>query len=143
MLKAVSILGGAVALAAGLSFAGAPHASPAPQGSSDDDRLVRAYAHVQVGMPLSRLGALGFDTAKAQRLSRTALMERFMPKDPAAFDALDPAVKTCYRASADCIAYIFEVYSEPTVLLVQGGRVTWKMMFNATMARAKLSRAVG
>ena len=70
-------------------------------------------------------------------------MKRFMPKNDTAFDALDPAVKNCYRESDDCTAYIFEVYSEPTVLLVQGGRVTWKMMFNSTMAGAELSRAAG
>ena len=56
-------------------------------------------------------------------------MERFMPKDHTAFDALDPAVKNCYRGSGDCTAYIYEVYSKSTVLLVQDGRVTWKMMF--------------
>jgi hypothetical protein len=143
MLRALSILAGAVALAASLSFAGSPHASAAALGSGDDDRLMRAYAQVQIGMPFSRLAALGFDTAKAERLPRMVLMERFMPKDHAAFDALDPAVKNCYRGSGGCTAYIFEVYSEPTVLLVQGGRVTWKMVFNSVMAGAGLSRAAG
>jgi hypothetical protein len=141
MLKAFSILAGAVALAAGLSFAGAPHAGAVAGG--DDDPLIRAYAQVRIGMPFSRLAALGFDAARAERLSRLALMERFMPRDHAAFDALDPAVKNCYRGSGDCTAYIFEDYCESTVLLVQGGRVTWKLMFNAVMAGAELSRAAG
>jgi|SRR5476651_1043318 hypothetical protein len=143
MLRAFSILAGAVILAASLSFAGSPHASAAAPAGGDDDRLMRGYAQVRIGMPFSRLAALGFDAAKAERLSRMALMERFMPKDHTAFDALDPAVKNCYRGSGDCTAYIFEVYSEPTVLLVQGGRVTWKMMFNSVMAGAELSRAAG
>ena len=143
MLRAFSILSGAIVLAASLSFLGSPHASAAALGGGDDDRLMRAFAQVRIGMPFSRLAALGFDPAKAERLSRVPLMERFMPKDHAAFDALDPAVKNCYRGSGDCTAYIFEVYGEPAVLLVQGGRVTWKVMFNAMMAGAELSRAAG
>ena len=143
MLKAFSILAGAVVLAASLSFVGSPHASAAALGGGDDDRLMRAYAQVRIGMPFSRLDSLGLDTAKAERLTRMALIKRFMPNDHAAFDALDPAVKNCYRVSGDCTAYIFEVYTEPTVLLVQGGRVTWKMMFNSMMAEAELLRAAG
>jgi hypothetical protein len=141
MLRAFSILSGAIVLAASLSFIGSPHASAAAAVGGDDDRLMRAYAQVRIGMPFSQLAALGFDTAKAERLSRMPLMERFMPKDHTAFDALDPAVKNCYRGSDDCTAYIFEVYTQPTVLLVQGGRVTWKVMLNSVMAGAELPRA--
>jgi hypothetical protein len=144
MLKAFSILASAVALAAGVALAGSPHAGAAASGGADDDdRLMRAYAQVRIGMPFSRLAALGFDTARAERLSRMFLVEQFMPRDHAAFDALDPAVKNCYRGSGDCTAYIFEVYSESTMLLVQGGRVTWKLMFNSAMAGAELPRAAG
>ena len=143
MQRAFSILAGAVVLAASLSFVGSPHAAAAALGGGDDERLMHAYAQVRIGTPFSRLDALGFDTSKAERLTRLPLMKRFMPKNDTAFDALDPAVKNCYRESDDCTAYIFEVYSEPTVLLVQGGRVTWKMMFNSTMAGAELSRAAG
>jgi hypothetical protein len=143
MSKAFSIIAGSIILAINLSFAGSPHIGAAALKSGDDDRLMHAYAQIKIGMPSSQLGALGFDTVKAERLSRTALMKSFMPKDPTAFDALDPAVKNCYRGSGDCTAYIFEGYSEPTILLVQGGRVTWKMMFNSVMAEAEVSRAAG
>jgi hypothetical protein len=128
MLRAFSIVAGAVLLATSLGFAGSPRAGAAVPGSGDDGRLTRAYAHIRIGMPFSRLAALGFDTAKAERLSKMALMERFMPKDKTTFDALDPAVKNCYRGSEDCTAYIFEVYSDEMVLLIQGGRVTWKIV---------------
>jgi hypothetical protein len=144
MLRAFSIVAGAVLLATSVSFAGSLHASTAaPGGGDDDDRMMRAYTRVQIGTPFSQIAALGLDPAKAERLSRAALMERFMPKDHAAFNALDPAVKNCYRGSGDCAAYIFQVYTEPTVLLVQGGRVTWKMMSNAVIAEAGLPRIAG
>lgn len=143
MFKAFLILASAVVLATGLSFAFSPQRSAAALGDSDEDRLMHAYAQVQIGMPISRLAALGFDAAKAERLSRMTLMERFMPKDPTVFDALDPAVKNCYRGSDDCTAYIFGDYSEATLFLIQDGRVTWKMKFNSVMAGTELSRAAG
>ena len=143
MLRAFSIIAGAVLLAASLSFAGSPHGSAATLRGGNDDRLTHAYAQVRIGMPFSRLAALGFETAKAERLSRVALMERFMPEEHTAFDALDPAVKNCYRGPGDCTAYIYQANPESTVLLVQGGRVTWKMMFNSMMAGIELSRTTG
>jgi hypothetical protein len=67
MLRAFSIITGAVLLATGLPFAGSPHAGAAVSGSGNDDRLMRAYAQVWTGMAFSQLASLGFDAAKAQR----------------------------------------------------------------------------
>ena len=131
MRKVFSTLVGAVFVGSGLSLAGIHHTTGA-SGSSDDDRLVHDYAQVWAGMPISRLGAVGFDAAKAERLSRAALVEQFMPKDRIAFDALAPAVKNCYAGPDNCTAYIFSTYSHQALLLVQGGRVTWKMMADST-----------
>ncbi len=118
-------------LGGGFAFVGWPHASAAAR---NEDRLMHAYALVKPGMPAAQLGALGFDTAKAERLSKLALMERFMPKDSKAFDALDPAVRHCYLGSGDCTAYIFDGYAGQMVLLVEDGRVAWKDMFEAAVA---------
>jgi hypothetical protein len=135
MLKTICVFIGLVmVLGAGIAMAW-PRAGAAASGFSNDEWTLRAYAQVRTGMPFSQLGALGLDTAKAERLSKLALMERFMPKDSAAFDALDPAVRNCYLGSDDCTAYIFDVYTEQMVLLVQGGRVTWKMMSHTRVAR--------
>jgi hypothetical protein len=135
MLKTVCIFIGLVmVLGAGMAMAW-PRAHASPSGLGSDERTLRAYAQVRTGMPFSQLGALGIDTAKAERISKLALIERFMPKNSTAFDALDPAVRNCYLGSGDCTAYIFDVYTEQALLLVQGGRVTWKMMSNAMVAR--------
>jgi hypothetical protein len=123
----------AVLIGGGLAFVGWPHANAAVTSTGNDDRFMRAYAQVHTGMPLSRLNAVGLDTAKAERLSKLALMERFMPSDSVAFDALDPAVKNCYQGRDDCTAYIFEAASAQAVVLVQGGRVTWKMIANVAV----------
>ncbi len=50
-----------------------------------------------------------------------------MPTDAATFDKLDPAVKNCYRGSQDCTAYIFDLNTSSVWVLVQNGRVTWKL----------------
>jgi hypothetical protein len=142
MLRAFSILAGAILLATSLAFAAAPPPAAASAGD-DDDRMMRAFTQVRIGTPFSHIAALGLDPARAERLSRADLMKRFMPKDRTAFNALDPAVKNCYRGTDDCAAYIFQVYTEPTVLLVQGGRVTWKMMSNAVIAEAGSPRTAG
>jgi hypothetical protein len=131
MRKALSTLAGAVVVGGGLSLVGIPHTTAAAV-SSADDQLAHDYAQVWTGMPISRLGALGFDTAKAESLSRPALMEQFMPKNRIAFDALAPAVKNCYIGPDDCTAFIFSTYTHQTLLLVQSGRVTWKMMADST-----------
>jgi len=124
------LLGGGVALAAW------PH-DPVPDsaaGFSGDEVLMAAFARVHTGMPASQLAAVGFDTAKAERLSRLALIEQFMPKDSKEFDALDPAVKACYVGPADCNAFIFTAAGAQALLLVQGGRVSWKTLGGVMVA---------
>jgi hypothetical protein len=127
LLCVLAVFGGA-----GLALIGWPGARAAV--ISRDDRLMRAYEQVQAGMPFARLAILGFDTSKAERISKLAMMERFMPRDRAVFDALDPAVKRCYLGEKECTAYIFEIGGEQAVLLVQGGQVTWKMMTSSLVA---------
>jgi hypothetical protein len=134
----------AILVGASLGFAGWPQASAAVSQSRNDDWLMRAYAQVKTGMPIAELGALGLDSTKAEKLSKLALMERYMPKDSTAFDALDPAVRNCYAGAGDCTAYIFESYGNQAVLLVQNGRVTWKSIFGVSVVDAggqRLKRA--
>src|ERR1700722_985263 len=103
MLRTLVIFAGFVMLlGAGVAVAAWPHGAPVASGFSTDEMLTRAYEHVRTGMPASQLGTIGFDTANTERLSKMALMERFMPKDSFAFDALDPAVQACYVGPADC-----------------------------------------
>jgi len=143
MFRAFSIFAGAAVLAMSLSFAGARNGSPPDSASGNDHQLMQGYTQVLIGMPVFRLAALGLDTAKAERLSRLTLSQRFMPRDHQTFEALDPAVKDCYRRPDDCTAYIYGDFSETVVLLVQNGRVTWKTIFHSVIARTELSPASG
>jgi hypothetical protein len=128
-------------LGAGIAVAAWPHAEAvAPSGFSSDELLANAYARVKTGMPASQLGTVGFDTAKAERLSKLALMEHFMPKDSAGFDALDPPVQACYTEPADCNAFIFTAMGAQAVLLVQGGRVSWKTLSGVSIAAKRKVR---
>ncbi len=136
----VFFVGFVMLLGAGVGVAAWPSATRASaSGFSSDEMLVRAYARVDTGMPVSQLAAAGFDPAKAERLSRLGLMERYMPKDSAQFDNLDPAVQDCYVGRSDCSAYIFTAMGAEAVLLVKGGRVTWKAI--SGVAVAKMRRA--
>jgi hypothetical protein len=121
-------------LGAGVAVAAWPRATVMATGFENDEGLMRAFTRIHTGMPASQLGTVGFDIAKAQHLSKLALMERFMPKDSTAFDALDPAVQTCYVGPADCNAYIFTAMGAQAVLLVDGGRVTWKALTGVNVA---------
>ena len=123
----------------GVAIAAWPNQA-AVSGFSSDELLTRAYARVQAGMPASQLATIGFDTAKAERLTKLALMERFMPKDSLAFDALDPAVQDCYLGSADCNAYVFTAMGAEAVLLIKGGRVTWKDLTGVSVAAKRKAR---
>ena len=118
----VLVIGATVAIAAW------PRADAAGEGFASDGQLMLAYARVHEGMPASRLAGLGFDPARARRLSALALMERYMPKDSFAFDAMDPAVQSCFQGRSDCSAYVFPVARSQAqaVLLIEGGRVAWK-----------------
>ena len=95
-------------------------------------------------MPASKLAGLGFDPARARRLSALALMERYMPKDSFAFDAMDPVVQSCFQGHSDCSAYIFPVARSraEAVLLVEGGRVAWKSVSGVHLADAKRMKRV-
>jgi len=131
-------------LGAGVAVAAWPKTTPATEsGFSDDEQLMHAYARLQTGLPVSQLGAAGFDIGKAQRMSKLALMERFMPKDSTAFDALDPAVQDCYIGPDDCTAYIFAAMGAQAVLLVEGGRVAWKSMAGLTVAGRHKGKVAG
>jgi len=142
MLRTLVIFAGFVMLlGAGVAVAAWPRNSDAAaSGFSNDELLTRAYERVRTGMPASQLGTIGFDTAKAQRLSKLALMERFMPKDSAGFDALDPAVQDCYVGPGDCNAYIFTAMGAQAVLLVEGGRVAWKKISGVSVASKRKAR---
>ena len=135
------VLVGAILLAASVSFA-ASHGGAAARVPVNEDRIAHAYAKIRTGMPLAQLDTFGFDPAKAERLSKKAVVERFMPKDDAKFDALNPAAKNCYRGPDDCTAYIFDNYSDQVVVLVQGGRVAWKKMYIWIVAGSPVLRAV-
>lgn len=130
----VIMLGGGIAVAAW------PKAAAPVSGFSSDEMLTNAYARIKPGMPSSQLSTIGFDTAKAERLSKLALMEHFMPKDSAGFDALDPAVQACYTEPSDCNAFIFTAMGAQAVLLVQGGRVSWKNLLGVSVATKRKAR---
>ncbi len=127
------VFAGAVLLAVGGGLASAPQHSAAVPNSNNGDQQTQAYAQIRLGMPISQIEALGFNPAVAERLTKSALMARFMPTDAAKFDALDPAVKHCYRGSDDCTAYIFDGYTSLVLVLVQDGRITWKLKYDAVV----------
>ena len=142
MLRTLGVFVGLVMmLGAGVAVAAWPHAqTAAPADFGSDETLVNAYAHVREGMPASRLGAAGFDTAKAKRLSALALMEAFMPKDSNAFDALDPGLQSCFQNREGCDGYVFQAVGAEALLVVQHGRVSWKMMLQLPVASAQKMR---
>jgi len=132
MLKTVQTVIGAALLAL---VAGWANSSPAPVlNTGNGDQAMQAYTRIRPGMPVSQIGALGFDIAAAERLPKSVLMARFMPTDAAGFDALDPAVKHCYRGSGDCTAYLFHASTGLVLVLVQDGRVAWKSVYNSVIA---------
>jgi hypothetical protein len=74
--------------------------------------LKTAFARVTPGeTAASGLAQLGFDTSRdgARPLSYLGLMERFAPRDSAAFDALDPAARKCLATPEGCSAYLFRL----------------------------------
>ncbi len=125
----------------GLALNSWQHPAAPAGGVSNDEALTRAYERVHTGMPVSQLSKIGLDTAKAQRLSKLALMENFMPKDSAAFDALDPAVQGCYLGP-DCNAYIFTATGTQALLLVESGKVAWKTISDMVVADSRTKRAL-
>jgi len=105
----------------------------------------------------SQLRDMGFDAAQSPNveiLSYLGVMERFMPRDSVKFDDLAMPVQSCIQARDRCTAYVFHPkrlhqertgnilldlfgfrrttvnygWSAEVVLLVQDGRVAYKVM---------------
>lgn len=117
-----------------------------------------AYREITPGAtPASDLSQLGFDATRSPNvevLSYLGVIERFMPRDSIRFDNLAPAVQSCIDARDRCTAYVFRParlhqerrgsffldvlgfqrqvvnygWSAEVVLLVQDGRVAYKVM---------------
>ena len=134
MHRILPVFAGAILLAVGAGFASSSDGSAAAQNVIDVHQLTGAYDQIKVGMPISHIDPLGFNTAKAERLTKSILRARFMPTDAGTFNALDPAVKNCYRESEDCTAYLFDAYSSLVLVLVQDGRITWKFKYDSIVA---------
>ena len=134
MRRMLPVFAGAILFAVGAGFASSPERSAAVSNSGNGDQQTQAYAQIRLGMPISQLETLGFNVAVAERLTKSVLMARFMPTDAAKFNELDPAVKNCYRGSGDCTAYIFDVYTSLVVVLVQDGRITWKLKYDTVVS---------
>ncbi|HEX3808365.1 MAG TPA: hypothetical protein VHW02_01600 [Rhizomicrobium sp.] len=122
------------------------------------DQVARAFGKIVPGETrLSELSALGFDaqrSAHVEALSYLGVIERFLPHDSAKFDELNPAVQNCIEARDHCSAIVFDreakanrdtsnsllqllgfesasaaqTKAADVFLLIQDGRVTYKMM---------------
>ncbi len=127
-------------------------------GFSSYKQVRRAYADIVPGQTLaSDLSHLGFDATRSpnvQVLSYLGVIERFMPRNSISFDKLAPPVQSCIDARDRCTAYVFKPeklhrerrgnflldalgfqratvntgWSAEVILLVQDGRVAYKMM---------------
>ena len=131
MLRTLAIfLGLIVMLGCGVAVAAWPRAASTQDIQFSEQQLKSAYVRIRAGVtPVSQLAGLGFDTASARKLSYLGVMEQFMPADSFGFDALDPAVQSCFEARDHCTAYIFTLPHQPAarvVLLIEGGRVAYK-----------------
>ncbi|MEJ1970418.1 MAG: hypothetical protein WDN03_17590 [Rhizomicrobium sp.] len=131
--------------------------------------LASAYARVLPGQTrASQLGRLGFDstTPNVEVLSYLGMIERFMPRDSAQFDRLDPRLQTCIEARDRCTALVFKpgsafkvraagmfsmfglgaaqaAASDPVVtLLVQDGRVAYKTISGIPQQRPVAAPAI-
>jgi hypothetical protein len=131
--------------------------------------LAAAYARVHAGTtPASQLARLGFDAANpnAQVLSYLGVLERFLPRDSTKFDRLDAALQNCIQAQDRCTAIVFTpgdqqgtrshgmlaalgfgpaaaaTNSPAVTLLVQDGRVAYKMMTGMERAPMRTAREV-
>ncbi|HXC54617.1 MAG TPA: hypothetical protein VNU97_04935 [Rhizomicrobium sp.] len=138
-----------------------PHPSDSSAtGIASLKELAAAYARVQPGATrASQLAGLGFDTTtpNVESLSYLGVMERFMTGDSTKFDRLDGALQNCIEARDRCTAFVFKpgdgqraggMFSrfgfgasaaghDPEVtLLVQDGRVAYKMITGVTLAVA-------
>ncbi|MEO8895470.1 MAG: hypothetical protein ABI450_06275 [Rhizomicrobium sp.] len=120
----VILLGAAAGL---LARSGASEAPPRPYQVSE-----RAYDRLVAGAtPVSQLTELGFDLARAERLSYLAMIEQFMPNNSTGFDALDPAVQGCLTARDRCSGYAFRLVGRTdahAVVVIQSGHVAYKSL---------------
>jgi hypothetical protein len=139
-----------------------PHQDSADGGLRTRQELADAYARVRPGTtPASQLARLGFDSGSpnAEVLSYLGVLERFMPRDSTKFDRLDAALQNCIQAQDRCTALVFTPGDRPrpsrggvlaalgfgsaaassdepqVTLLVQDGRVAYKMMLGASPMR--------
>jgi hypothetical protein len=117
-----------------------------------------AYDHVTPGVTrISDLRDIGFDatnTPNVEVLSYLGIIERFLPRDSIKYDSLDPAVRSCIDSRDHCTALVFHPqrlhqertgnwfldvlgferttvnygWSAEVVLLIQDGRVAYKVM---------------
>ncbi|HEY7978094.1 MAG TPA: hypothetical protein VID67_07860 [Rhizomicrobium sp.] len=117
-----------------------------------------AYGHITPGATrIADLNDIGFDASSSpnvEALSYLGIIERFMPRDSVKFDNLDPSVRSCIDARDHCTALVFRPerlhqehtgnwfldvlgfehktvnygWSAEVVLLIQDGRVAYKMM---------------
>lgn len=130
--------------------------------------LADAYARVKPGATrASQLARLGFDTStpNVETLSYLGVLERFMPHDSVGFDHLDVAIQDCIEARDRCAALVFKpadtrvreagmlsmfavdsakAADEPAevTLLVQDGRVAYKMIRGVAPRAAIVARAI-
>ncbi len=102
----------------------------------------RAFDSLQVGVtPVSLLQDLGFDLARADRLSYLAMVEQFMPEKSTGFDALDPAVRDCLTARDRCSGYAFPLAGRAdaqAVVVIQSGRVAYKHITGEVSTAARM-----
>jgi len=156
----------AVLLALTMSLVGCGTLSLLPRQSDAGEpgfrsfhEIQQAYSRIEPGVTrASQLSALGFSSASGnmKTLSYLGVIERFMPRDSAHFDAMSPAVKDCIAARNRCSAYVYHPEGEAAgtgerllgvlgfaskqsrgvsgelVLLIENGRVAYKAMRDAT-----------
>jgi hypothetical protein len=129
----VILLGAAAGL---LARSGASEAPPRPYQVTE-----RAYDRLVVGATqVSQLPELGFDLARADRLSYLAMIEQFMPDNSTGFDTLDPAVRDCLTTRDRCSGYVFRLTGRAdahAVVVIQSGRVAYKSVTGRLLASAE------
>jgi hypothetical protein len=132
MFRTFAFFLGLAALAAGgIAAQQWRHSAEAATPRVSQAQLQSAYDRIHPGItPVSQLGTLGLDTKAAAKLSYLGVVEQLMPANSYGFDTLDPAVQSCLEAEGHCTAYIFASARESrsVVLLIQGGRVSYKAM---------------
>ena len=126
-----------VCLGALIGLVARPPADPAPLHPFQVPR--NAYERVEVGVtPVAQLQKLGFDLAKADRLSYLAVIEQLMPENSNGFDSLAPEMRACLEARDRCQGYRFRLSGRPNmraVLVTQAGLVAHKSLEGSGAAK--------